>query len=72
MRRYTDRFFLPLATTMDWHHSVDERGHNQRRVTLRIVTKGPTSLVLAPVLRRILDRELPQTVDKLINLAEHS
>jgi hypothetical protein len=72
MRRYTDRSFLPLGTTMDWHHSVDERGHNQRQVTFRIVAKGPTSLVLAPVLRRILDREPPETVDKLIKLAEHS
>jgi hypothetical protein len=71
MRRYTDRFFLPLATTMDWQHSVEERGPNQREVTFRVVAKGPTSLVLAPVLRRILQGELPQTVDKLINLAEH-
>jgi hypothetical protein len=72
MRRYTDRFFLPLGTTMDWQHSVEERGPNQRQVTFRVVANGPTSLVLAPVLRRILEGELPQTVDKLINLAEHS
>jgi hypothetical protein len=71
MRRYTDRFFLPLGTTMDWHHAVEERGPNQRQVTFRVVAKGPSSLVLAPVLRRILQGELPQTVDKLINLAEH-
>jgi hypothetical protein len=61
----------PLATTMDWHHSVEERGPNQRQVTFRVVASGPSSLVLAPVLRRILQGELPQTVDKLINLAEH-
>ena len=72
MRRYTDRFFLPMGTTMDWHHSVEERGHSQRQVTFQVVANGPTSLVLAPVLRRILQGELPQTVDKLINLAEHS
>ena len=72
MRRYTDRFFLPMGTTMDWHHSVEERGHSQRQVTFQVVANGPTSLVLAPVLRRILQGELPQTVDNLINLAEHS
>ena len=71
MRRYTDRFYLPLGTTMDWQHSVDKHGPNQRQVTFRVVANGPSSLVLAPVLRRILEGELPQTVDKLINLAEH-
>jgi hypothetical protein len=71
IRRYTDRFYLPMGTTMDWHHSVEERGPNQRQVTFRVVANGPTSLVLAPVLRRILQGELPQTVDKLITLAEH-
>jgi hypothetical protein len=71
MRRYTDRFYLPIGTTTDWHHAVEGRGPNQRQVTFRVVAKGPTSLVLAPVLRRILQGELPPTVDKLINLAEH-
>jgi hypothetical protein len=70
-RRYTDRFYLPMGTTMDWHHAVEERGPNQRQVTFRVVANGPTSLVLAPVLRRILQGELPPTVDKLVNLAEH-
>jgi hypothetical protein len=71
MRGYTDRFYLPLATTMDWHHSVEEGSPNQRQVTFRVVAHGPTSLVLAPVLRRILQGELPLTVDKLISLVEH-
>lgn len=72
MRRYTDRFFLPLGTTMDWHHRVAEAGDNQRQVTFQVVVKGPTSLAMAPVMRRILESELPRTVDKLVGLAEHS
>jgi hypothetical protein len=71
-RRSTDRFFLPMDTTMDWHHSIDERGQGERRVTFRVVVTGPASLVLAPVLRHILHEELPPTVDKLIELAEQS
>ena len=72
MRRYTDRFYLPMGTTMDWQHSVEERGHSQRQVTFQVVVKGPTSLAMAPVMRRILESELPRTVDKLVGLAEHS
>jgi hypothetical protein len=72
MTRYTDRFFLPLGTTMDWRHSIEERGAGTREVTFHIVVKGPTSLVLAQVLRHILEEELPATVDKLVTLAERS
>jgi hypothetical protein len=70
--RYTDRFFLPMGSSMDWHHSIEERGADERQVTFRVVVKGPTSLGLAPVLRRILHKELPPTVDRLVELAERS
>jgi hypothetical protein len=68
--RYTDRFFLPMGTRMDWRHSIDEVDHDRRRVTFRVEVSGPTALVLAPIAKRILDDELPQTVDRLTAIAE--
>jgi hypothetical protein len=50
---------------------VKLRGQPERRLRLCSVT-GPTSPVLAPVLRRILQRELPPTLDKLVALAERT
>lgn len=68
--RYTDRFFLPVGTSMDWHHSIDELGGNRRRVTFRVEVTGPTALILAPIAKSILGDELPQTVDRLTAVAE--
>lgn len=68
--RYTDRFILPMGTSMDWHHWIDELGNNQRRVTFRVEVSGPTALILAPIARSILGEELPQTVDRLTAIAE--
>jgi uncharacterized protein YndB with AHSA1/START domain len=72
MRRYTDRFFLPAGATMDWHHTIEDRGNGTRAVTFRVVVKGPTSLMLTPVLKGILGDELPTTVDRLVALAEEA
>ena len=69
-RRYTDRFFLPMGTSMDWHHSIDELGDNRRQVTFRVEVSGPTALILAPIAKSILGEELPQTVDRLTAIAE--
>jgi hypothetical protein len=44
----------------------------ERAVTFDVSVTGPTSPILAPVLRRILRRELPPTFDKLIALAERT
>jgi hypothetical protein len=68
---YTDRFFLPLGGKMDWAHTISEVD-GERAVTFDISVTGPTSPILAPVVRRILRRELPVTVDKLIALAERT
>jgi Polyketide cyclase / dehydrase and lipid transport len=67
---YTDRFFLPLGAQMDWLHSVEDVGGNQRQVTFRIEVSGPTSLLLTPILKHILKDEIPATVDKLVEIAE--
>jgi Polyketide cyclase / dehydrase and lipid transport len=68
--RYTDRFFLPMGTHMDWHHSIDELGGNRRQVTFRVEVSGPTALILAPIAKKILGDELPETVDRLTAIAE--
>jgi hypothetical protein len=69
-RKYTDRFELPLGGSMTWYHSIAERGGGVRAVTFEVEVTGPTSVVLAPILRNILDEQLPSTVDKLIDVAE--
>jgi hypothetical protein len=68
---YTDRFFLPLGSKMDWAHTISEVD-GERAVTFEVSVTGPTSPILAPVLRSILRRALPSTVDKLIALAERT
>jgi hypothetical protein len=71
LQSYTDRFFLPLAGRMEWAHSIREVDGG-REVTFDVSVTGPTSPILGLILKRILRRELPQTVDKLIVLAESS
>lgn len=66
---YTDRFFLPAGGTMDWQHSIDDRG-TDRVVTFRVTVGGPTALVLRPILRGVLQAELPATVDNFVRVAE--
>jgi hypothetical protein len=68
---YTDRFFLPLGAKMDWAHTISE-ADGERAVTFDVSVTGPTALLLAPVLSRILRRELPSTLDKLIAVAERT
>ena len=68
---YTDRFFLPLGGKMNWAHTISEVD-GDRAVTFDISVTGPTSPILLPVLKRILRRELPSTLDKLIALAERT
>jgi Polyketide cyclase / dehydrase and lipid transport len=67
---YTDRFFLPVGAQMDWSHTVEDVGDNQRQVAFRIEVRGPTSLLLTPILKHILSGEIPATVDKLVETAE--
>lgn len=69
--RYTDRFFLPLGTSMDWHHTINELGDGRREVTFRVEVTGPTALVVALIAGNILNDELPATVERLTTLAEH-
>lgn len=66
---YTDRFFLPAGTRMDWRHRIEQRpdGHY---VTFTVRVQGPTALLLTPILRSILGEELPGTVDRLVTMAE--
>ncbi|RGA05706.1 hypothetical protein DI270_007020 [Microbispora triticiradicis] len=72
MRRYTDRFFLPGGTFMDWEHTIEDRGDGTREVTFKVVVKGPTALVLTPIMKKILGGALPETVDRLVSLAEET
>ena len=67
---YTDRFFLPLGTHMDWRHTITELGDGQRQVTFDVETRGPNSLMIALIARSILEDELDTTVARLIELAE--
>ena len=71
MEGYTDRFILPLGGKMDWHHSMRETGGGLE-VTFEVEVSGPTALILAPVMKKILRKELPPTVDKLVSLAEEA
>jgi len=68
---YTDRFFLPLYGKMDWHHTMRDT-KDGLQVTFRIEVTGPSALILAPVLKQILEDELPPAVDDLIALAEEA
>ena len=68
---YTDRFFLPFHGKMDWHHTIKETGGG-REVAFRIEVSGPAALILAPIMRNILQDGLPPSVDKLVSLAEEA
>jgi len=68
---YTDRFFLPFYGRMDRHHTISET-RGGREVTFRIEVSGPTALILAPIMRNILQDDLPSSVDKLLTLAEEA
>ncbi|WP_327140515.1 SRPBCC family protein [Nocardia sp. NBC_01327] len=68
-QRYTDRFFLPMGGRMDWVHSI-EPTDDGCAVTFDISAHGSTAFILRPIMRAILSRELPPTVDKLVTLAE--
>lgn len=69
LQRYTDRFFLPLGGRMDWVHRIEASGDGCA-VTFDISVGGPTAVILRPIMRAILSRELPPTVDKLVAVAE--
>lgn len=68
---YTDRFFLPFYGKMDWHHTMRET-KDGLEVTFRIEVSGPSALLLAPIMKNILQDDLPPAVDKLISLAEEA
>ena len=55
---------------MDWLHSIKEMPNGENEVTFRVEVSGPTAFILAPILRLILKNVLPQTVEKLVTLAE--
>ena len=69
MKGYTDQFILPFYGKMNWHHTIEETERG-RQVTFKIEVSCPSALILAPIIRNILQDELPPTVDKLISLAE--
>jgi hypothetical protein len=69
LKRYTDRFFLPLGGKMDWIHTITEV-EGGREVTFDVSVIGPTSLILRPIMRKILGSELTPTIDKLVAIAE--
>lgn len=71
LQKYTDRFFLPLGGKMDWVHTITEV-EGGRVVTFEVSVLGPTSFILGPIMKNILGRELPPTVEKLVALAEKS
>jgi len=68
---YTDRFFLPFYSKMDWHHTIRETAGG-REVAFRMEVSGPAALILAPIMRNILRDGLPPSVDKLVSLAEEA
>lgn len=69
---YTDRFFLPLDTSMDWHHTITELGDGRRDVTFRVEVTGPTALVVALIAGNILNDDLPATVERLTTFADRA
>ncbi len=70
--RYTDRFFLPLGTSMDWHHTITELGDGRREVTFRVEVTGPIALTVALIAGNILNDDLPAAVEQLTTLAERA
>ncbi len=71
LQKYTDRFFLPLGGKMDWVHTITEV-EGGYEVTFEVSAMGPTSFILGPIMRNILGRELPPTVEKLVAIAEQA
>lgn len=71
MEGYTDRFLLPLGGKMDWRHTMS-KAEGGLEVAFEIEVSGPTALILAPVMKSILRKELPPTVDKLVSVAEET
>ena len=69
LKLYTDRFHLPLGGRMDWVHRIEQSG-DAATVTFDVSCGGPTALLLAPIMKKILARTLPSTVDKLLKVAE--
>jgi len=70
LRAYTERFFLPMRGRMDWAHEIREVD-DERDVTFDASIHGPRfTPSCAGLEERILRRELPPTVDRLIALAE--
>ncbi|HEY3956386.1 MAG TPA: SRPBCC family protein [Streptosporangiaceae bacterium] len=66
---YTDRFFLPMGGKMDWVHTLRQTGDGLE-VSFDVSVSGPTAFILGPIMKKILNKDLPPTVDKLVALAE--
>lgn len=66
---YTDRFFLPAGGKMDWHHPLKQTPEGIE-VKWDIRVHGPTAFILVPIMRSILNKVLPDVVEKFIELAE--
>jgi hypothetical protein len=71
LQKYTDRFFLSMGGKMDWVHTITKTGDGHN-VTFDVNVFGPTSLILALIMKSILRDVLPPTVEKLISLAEQA
>jgi uncharacterized protein YndB with AHSA1/START domain len=71
VQRYTDRFFLPMGGKMDWVHTLRQIDEGTE-VGFDVSVSGPTAFLLGPIMRKILAKDLPPTVDKLVLLAESS
>ena len=67
---HSERYYLPGAGRMDWHHQIDEGQGDTRSVTFTIDLHGPSSLFLSWIMKRLLREEIPRTVEKLLRLAE--
>lgn len=67
---YTERFFLPMGGIMDWYHSIEKINSYENEVTFKITVSGPTAILLFPIMKIILKKAIPETVDKFILCAE--
>lgn len=65
----TQRFFLPFWNKMDWRHTLVQTPAGVE-VTYIVEVSGPSSFILAPIMKSILEAEIPATVDKFIEVAE--
>jgi hypothetical protein len=66
---YTDRFFLPLGSTMDWRHTLRKVPEGVE-VKWLVEVHGPTALLLLPIMKNILSGELPETIERFIAVTE--